>query len=152
MKLLERYLATLGPLLPRRERADISQEIADEIESQMEEKASALKKASNRTGGSRRYPEAWPSCGSGRALRPASVSDRARALPVLLAHVKSQPSCRAHDLGGCNRGGCDGESGSSTRMGSAPVSDSGRPRYDLRGNHGTFRSRSMVTDVRAFEA
>jgi hypothetical protein len=38
MDLLERYLTALRPLLPRRTGADILREIADEIQSQMEEK------------------------------------------------------------------------------------------------------------------
>lgn len=45
MNLLERYLAALKPLLPRRTQDDILQEIADEIESQMEERAQALGRA-----------------------------------------------------------------------------------------------------------
>ena len=42
MEMLDKYLATIGNLLPRRTRADILREIADEIESQMEESADAL--------------------------------------------------------------------------------------------------------------
>jgi hypothetical protein len=42
MNLLERYLAALKPLLPRKTEADILREIADEIQSQMEEQAEAF--------------------------------------------------------------------------------------------------------------